>query len=195
MPQQQFPLAMITGHYRCRCALILRRMAGDDIDDAEEGVGTVGDRVGAANDFYALDVIDGQRQIIPVHAANGRRVNGPPIDQHLQGTRKAVRQAVIGDHWPVAAGVSHIEAGRQPQQVGNVAKTGEADEFTIDYSGGSGRVGQRLGQTRHGQDDGQIGQKCVFRKRQRGPLLGRGGKTPECRQQGSTTAQSRGGWS
>jgi len=60
-------------------------------------------------------------------------------------------------------------AGHQPQHVGQLARAGAADGVAIDDRYRAGRVAQRLSETAHRQDDGQLAEVILLREFGRQP--------------------------
>jgi len=141
-------------------------LAGDDVDDAEEGVRSIGDGVGAAHDFDALDFVHRNRQRQPIDAAqDARRIDGPPIDQHLHIGRRVIAEAVVSNPVDAAALLADLHARHQAHQAGDVTVAGGPDQLTIEDGDCGRRLLERLGQAGRGEDDGQFLKVASGRRR------------------------------
>jgi len=117
----------------------LRRggIAGDDVDHAVDGVRPPEGRTGPADDLDPLDVIAQQVRHVPVYAGEERGVDGPPVDQHEQLVRVALRewkavQAARGHDPSRRTRLVHLQVWGQTQDFRDRDRTGSYDLVMID---------------------------------------------------------------
>lgn len=138
-------------------ALVLARVAGDDVDHPEKGVGPEGVGVGAADDLDALDLVDGEGERRPVDPAEGaRRIHRAAVDENLHLGGEVAAQPVVGDPLGVAALLADLHARHQAQQARHVAVAGGADEIPVEDRDGPRRLVEDLGQARGRQHRRQL---------------------------------------
>ena len=112
--------------------LILCRVTGDDVDHGEERIGAVGRSVRTADDFDAIDVLDGQRQVRPIDPAEERAVDRAAVHQHLHAPRIGLAKSMIRNGGAVAADVRYLHTRHQPEEVGDVDGAGGIDHLAVD---------------------------------------------------------------
>ena len=136
-------------------ALLILRLAGNDIDDAEERVRAVSRGIRSTHHFDALDVFDGDRQCGPVHLTEDRRIHATAVNEYLHAARVAITKDKVrraGD----AAVMGHNHARHQPQQVEDIARPGGLDFLTVYDRHRHGRLIHALADARSGEHYRQV---------------------------------------
>ena len=148
--------AVAAGGGLTRPAGILRRATGLNVDDRRQRVGTVGRGAGTADDLDPFDVLQGNGQVVPIDPAARILKDTLAVDQDQHPAGELVRQAVIGDGRLVVVFVADLDAGHQPQDLGQPAGARGLDHRPVDDRHRIGRFVEALGQPRGGQHPRRI---------------------------------------
>ena len=150
-------------------ALGVQRVTCDDVDGAQKGACAVSGRVGATQDFDALNVFNRHRLQTGAGAAlQVQRVNRAAIHHDLDVVGEVAPIAVVAALRRVTLKrVADPKTRHQPQQVGHVTRTAHADGAPIQNGDGPRCFIQALRQSGHRQDDGHVAQKILLRNRLR----------------------------
>ena len=120
--------------------------AGEDIDDAHEGIGAITGCRRPAYHFDAVDVFKGKRQVAPIDLAKIRAVDRASVDQHLEPARITIAQSVVGQGADMAILMRHRKSRHQPKYVEQMGRARRPDHVTVDHRDSGGRIGHRLAQ-------------------------------------------------
>ncbi len=129
-------------------------LAGHDVDGAADGVGAVERRRRAAQHLDAIEVDDAEvrPEARDVALRRGGVAEAQAVDEH----GRAIRPQPADAH-PTelagAAGVAHLDAGREPDDVGDRRRVAGGDLVGVDHADGLRRLQRRLRQARRGDDD------------------------------------------
>ena len=118
-------------------------IAGNDIDDSGEGVGTVGSRCRATGDFDALHIADVHGHVVPVHPRQTGLILAAAVQQHQHAARIPGLGAVVGHRGYVAIYFDRGHARHQPQHLVEFPGAAGFDQVTVDDGDTGGRF--RLG--------------------------------------------------
>jgi len=112
----------------------------DDIDHAVHRIGAPDRRARSADDFYPLDVIDHHVLFVPEHAREETVVGAAAIYQDEELVRAHGVEPAHGHRPLVRVDLPHVNAGRQPEEVGNTGHSGTANVIVRDDEDGRGNV-------------------------------------------------------
>jgi len=147
---------LAAGQFHSR-AVAVGRVAGKDVDHRHQCVGAVADGVGAAEHLDALDVLDGDRDVAPVHRGQAGPVHRAAVDQYLHASRIVDVAAVVIDGRLVAGAIADHHARHQAQQFGNIAGAAGADQLVVEHGHAARYRSRGLFQPRGGQNLRQVG--------------------------------------
>ena len=133
-------------------ALRLSRALRDDVDHAVDGVGAPERAARAADDLDAVDVLEERVLDLPVGAGEQRIVDAAPVDQHEHRPRQAAGEASHADRPLVGVDSCHLDAGGEPQRVGERPGPRAPDLVLGDDVDRIGGRGPDLRLARHGGD-------------------------------------------
>ncbi|MNC26728.1 hypothetical protein D3C75_748710 [compost metagenome] len=173
-------------------ALTVDRATAGDADHPHQGVGAVADGVGAAEHLDALDVLDGQRDVAPVHGGETGAIHRAAVDQHLQTARLGGPAAVIVDRGQIALGVAAVanhHPRHQTQQLGNIARAAGLDQPPIEHRDTARYRRRRLFEAGGGEHFGQF---VAVHKQIGGPPGGAGEQAWQQREQSETAGSGHG---
>ena len=132
--------------------------AGDDVDHAADGIGTIDGGPRPTDVLNPFDLIE--RQIVEIHPAGGDRVDAHTIHQH-QGLRRGATAHREGGILPATAVADDLDAGQRAHHLGDCLGLHAVDLVAGDYVDGSQNRGFRLRETGRGDDHGLLGGKFV----------------------------------
>jgi hypothetical protein len=143
----------------------LRSGAGGDVNHTQKGIGAVGDGVGAALNFDAFDLIDGHTERAPVDTAKQvRRVHRAAIDIDLHALGDLPRKPVVADHRAPTGCGGDLKAWHKAKNIGQLARTDQADELAVEHGDRSSGIFQFLGQPRCRINLRYFAQEIFFRQ-------------------------------
>ncbi|MNE72494.1 hypothetical protein D3C80_1684420 [compost metagenome] len=94
-------------------SMAVDRVARDDVDHRHQRIGAITDRVRAAENFDAFDVLHGHRNIAPVHRGQPRAVYRAAVNQYLHAPRIGGAGAVVVHRRLIAADMADHHARYQ----------------------------------------------------------------------------------